>query len=233
VVLATGASWRRDGVARYHRQPVEALEDASVFTPDDIIAGRTLRGPVVVFDDDHYYMGGIVAELLRRQGLEVTIVTPAPLISQWTVNTMEQPRIQARLLELGVTVLANNALIEARGGEVKAACVFTRRQTTLPAASVVMVTSRVANNELRHQLDASAAQMQEAGIKSVSCIGDCLAPGTIAAAVFSGHRYAREFERASDDRVPFLREVAELGSWSAQAPRSADPRALGQKGLVS
>jgi 2,4-dienoyl-CoA reductase-like NADH-dependent reductase (Old Yellow Enzyme family) len=40
------------------------------------------------------------------------------------------------------------------------------------------------------------------------------APGTIAAAVFSGHRYAREFDRPKSDRMPFVQEVAELGSWS-------------------
>ena len=168
----------------------------------------------MVFDDDHYYMGAIVAEMLRRQGLEVTIVTPAPLVSQWTVNTMEQPRIQVRLLELGVIVLANQGLIEFGGGEAKLACVFTHRCTTLPAASVVMVTSRVAHSELYHQLTASAAHVRDVGIKSVDCIGDCLAPGTIAAAVFSGHRYAREFDRPRDDRVPFLREIARLGAWS-------------------
>jgi dimethylamine/trimethylamine dehydrogenase len=221
VVLATGASWRRDGVGRYHRLPIRRLDDTAVFTPEDVIAGRTIRGPVIVFDDDHYYMGGIVAEMLRRQGLEVTIVTPAPLVSQWTVNTMEQPRIQGRLLELGVAVLANDGLVEFGGGEAKLSCVFTRRSTTLPAASVVMVTSRVAHNELYHQLIASVAQAQDVGIKSVDCIGDCLAPGTIAAAVFSGHRYAREFDRPRDDRVPFKREIAELGAWSPAGKSSS------------
>jgi len=233
VVLATGASWRRDGVARYHRLPVQALDDASVFTPDDVISGRTIRGPVVVFDDDHYYMGGIMAEILRRQGLEVTIITPAPLVSQWTINTMEQPRIQARLLELGVKILANHGLSEAGAGEVKAACVFTRRQTTLTATSVVMVTSRLAHNALYHELDASAVRLQDASIKSVDCIGDCLAPGTIAAAVFGGHRYARELDRPKEDRVPFMREVAALGSWSPQVPRCAEPCGDLQGGLVS
>ncbi len=221
VVLATGASWRRDGVARYHRLPMRRLDDAAVFTPEDVIAGRTIRGPVIVFDDDHYYMGGVVAEMLRRQGLEVTIVTPAPLVSQWTVNTMEQPRIQARLLELGVAVLANHGLVEFGGGEAKLACVFTRRCTTLPAASVVMVTSRVPHNELYHQLTASAAHVQDVGIKSVDCIGDCLAPGTIAAAVFSGHHYAREFDRPRDDAVAFQREIAELGTWSPAGKSSS------------
>ena len=47
-----------------------------VFTPDDIMDGRLPEGPVVVYDADGYYMGGVIAEQLRAAGLEVTLVTP-------------------------------------------------------------------------------------------------------------------------------------------------------------
>ena len=66
-------------------------------------AGVPQGDRVVVFDDDHYYLGGVLAELLAGEGRQVTIVTPAGrIVSAWSVNTMEQPRIQRRLLELGV-----------------------------------------------------------------------------------------------------------------------------------
>ena len=214
VVLATGASWRRDGVARQHRLPLASLHDARVFTPDDVMADRQIEGPVVIYDDDHYYLGGVIAEKLRSQGLEVALVTPAPLVSQWTVNTMEQGRIQSRLLEMGVTVLANHALVAFEREKAELACVFTRRPLALPAASVVMVTSRIARDDLFRQLSEAGARVEAAGIKSVSMIGDCLAPGTIAAAVFGGHRYAREFEQPKADHVPFLRETVALGPWT-------------------
>ena len=43
-----------------------------------------------------------------------------------------------------------------------------------------------------------------AGIKSLPRIGDCHGPATIAAAVYEGHRYARELDVESDpDGVPF------------------------------
>ena len=58
------------------------LPDAEVLTPDDIMAGRMPRGrDVLIYDDDHYYMGGVLAELLRKHGFAVTLVTPAPLVS--------------------------------------------------------------------------------------------------------------------------------------------------------
>ena len=59
---------------------------------------------------------------------------------------------------------------------------------------------------------ARSADWGAAGVKTVRAIGDCLAPGTIAAAVWEGHRYAQELEAPSDrgDTVPFRREVTEL-----------------------
>ena len=76
VGVATGSSWRADGVGRWHTLPIPTA-GLAVFTPDDLMAGaRPPRGHVVVFDDDHYYMGGVVAELLRRDGYAVTLVTP-------------------------------------------------------------------------------------------------------------------------------------------------------------
>ena len=53
----------------------------------------------------------------------------------------------------------------------------------------------------------AAARMR--GIKAEG--GWALAPATIAAAVYAGHRYARELDTVVDrDRPPFRREVAAL-----------------------
>jgi len=47
--------------------------------PDDLMAGTRPRGHrVVLFDDDHYYMGGVLAELLATEGHDVQLVTPTP-----------------------------------------------------------------------------------------------------------------------------------------------------------
>ena len=206
VVIATGAHWRRDGVARFHRSPIAVLEQSAIFTPDDVMEGKDIPGPVIVYDDDHYYMGGVIAEKLRRQGLDVTLVTPAPLVSAWTANTLEQPRIQRRLLELGIQICANEALIAFEGRQATLACTFTGSTRAQKAQSVVMVTARLANDELYKNLFAISHKWLEAGTKTVDCVGDAVAPGTIAAAVFSGHRFARELDQEPwGDAVPFLR----------------------------
>ena len=208
VALATGSVWRRDGIGRWHTRPVE-LAGVECLTPDDLMSGSRPAGSrVVLFDDDHYYLGGVLAELLAREGHDVTIVTPEPRVSEWTVNTMEQHRIQRRLLELGVTVLASHAVVSAADGAVRTACVYTEREQDLPCDSLVLVTCRLPVDALAAELEA-AIDGQEG--PTVRLIGDAWSPGTIAAAVWDGHRYAEELdEPLSEDEPPFLREVVAL-----------------------
>ena len=58
----------------------------------------------MIYDDDHYYMGSVLAELLVQNGNRVTFMTPSTKVAEWSFNTLEQGLIQARLLELGVEV---------------------------------------------------------------------------------------------------------------------------------
>ena len=213
VAIATGARWRRDGVGRRILRPLPVAPGAEVLTPDDLMAGkRPSPGPVVIFDDDHYYMGGVLAELLAREGYKVTLVTPTGEASSWMVMTMEQHRVQARLLELGVTIRPHRILTGIGAGGVDLSCAYTGAASQLEAASVVLVTARLAQGTLSQDLTARQADWVAAGITSVTTLGDALAPGTIAAAVWSGRRFAEELDappRGLDD-LPYLREVTGL-----------------------
>ena len=179
------------------------FEAAGVFSPDDLMAdpapdAPAPQGPVVVFDDDHYYMGGVLAEKLRRDGLEVTLVTPALAASYWTERTLEIEHIHKRLLELEIAILPNSNVAAFDGGRAELVCVFTGRRRELPCRSVVTVTARLPGDALVHALRADPDGLAAAGIKSVAAIGDAYAPGSIAAAVYSGHRCARERRRDPD-----------------------------------
>jgi dimethylamine/trimethylamine dehydrogenase len=212
VAIATGSAWRRDGVARYRLKPCPVANGADVLTPDDVMNGQRPRGKrVTIYDDDHYYMGGVLAELLVTGGHEVTLVTPAPDASNWMRNTMEQFRVQARLLELGVKIVALHGLVSIDAGAVNIACIFTGRRQVIESDSVLLVTSRIPSNALGVELHAMQESWGDNGLKSVNIIGDALAPGTIAAAVFGGRCYAEELETTRDPDAPlFRREVAEL-----------------------
>jgi dimethylamine/trimethylamine dehydrogenase len=208
VVVATGSHWRRDCIGRANRFPLAGLDDKNVYTPDDIMAGTIPEGPVVVFDDDHYYMGGLLAEKIRSAGRDVTLVTPADVASIWTRYTLEVDHIQKRLLTLGIELACKRNLVRFADGKAIVECIHTGRRSELPCVSVVSVTMRLPDEQLALALNAEPAKLSQAGIKSVTAIGDCLAPATIAAAVYAGHRYARELDTPPlGDAVAFKREM--------------------------
>jgi len=210
VVLATGARWRKDGVGRQHHQAIPGSDRAHAVAPETVMAGDSPGGPVVVYDDDHFYLGGVLAEKLRAEGHEVTIATPATQVSIWTANTLEQGHIQRRLVALGVEILTQRRLEAIGADEVELSCLVTGRREKRPAACVVLVTARLPEDELYRALTAEPEALAGAGIASVTRIGDCLAPATIAAAVYAGHRYARELDQPVLEGAPFRRELATL-----------------------
>ena len=219
IAVATGSVWRRDGVGRWHtRAGAMPLGALPVLTPDDILAGaRPDGGRVAIYDDDHYYMGGVLAELLRAEGYEVVLVTPEPVVSAWTVNTMEQHRIQARLIEAGVELHTSAAVSAVLDDELQTECAFTGREGRVGADAVVLVTARLPTAGLVQDLLARQDEWADQGLQSVRAIGDALAPGTIAAAVWDGRRYAEELESPTDDSdtTPYRREIAALTYRSA------------------
>jgi dimethylamine/trimethylamine dehydrogenase len=209
VILATGATWRRDGVGRHHSQPVPG--NGNIFTPDDLLDPNSLLlercrqadrlQKILVYDDDHYYMGGVLAELLVQNNCEVTLVTPAPSISYWTQFTLEQNRIHLRLNALGVTLLPSHFIASHTPTTATVTNSLTFAESTLPCDAVVMVTDRLPNDALYHELKPALA---DGTLKSLRLIGDAEAPNIIAQAVFSGHLAAREFDDAPDpDGTPF------------------------------
>lgn len=216
VAVATGAAWRRDGAGRWHTRAIPADGSPQVLTPDDIMAGDRPRGPrVIVFDDDHYYLGGVLAELLAAEGHQVRLVTPAAQVSAWTANTLELVRIRQRVIAAGVIVDTSRAVAGLTAAGVTTGCVFTGAEQELAADTVVLVTARLPADLLCRELLAREAEWAGAGIRTVQAIGDAWAPGTIAAAVWSGRRYAEELDgRPPDGPVPFRREVTALAPGS-------------------
>ena len=211
VCIATGARWRRDGVARQHVMPFSTDAAMPVYTPDDLMAGKLPTDRVVIYDDDHYYMGGVLAELLADSGCEVTIITPSAVLSDWTQNTLEQHEIHRRLAVMGVRIVLNRGVLGITGSAVVSDCSFTGQTCEYDCDAVVMVSSRSENNGVYRDLKSREAEWSDAGIKTVRIIGDAEAPGPIAWATYAGHRYARELDGVDiGDALPFRREITQL-----------------------
>lgn len=209
VMVATGAHWRKDGIGRNTlRKPPVIGADAEILSPDQIMAGVSLpEGPVAIYDDDHAYLAGVLAEKVATDGHDVIFVTPESLVSSFTELTLEQHRIQSRLLEMGVEIICNHTLADVKTENVKIACNFTQRTRDIACKGAILVTERKRETGLFEAL-------QGKGLKTLELIGDAAGPGLIADAVFSGHMAARNFERdpADIEKEWFHREIISLSA---------------------
>jgi len=210
VVIATGARWRRDLFTDKHFSPI-ADEATQVFTPDDIMDGRLPEGPVVVYDADGYYMGGVISERLRQEGLEVTLVTPDDRVSRWAVNTGEGWRVPGHLMDLGITLMTAQSLSWFDGKAVTLACVHSEKKRSLPARGLVLVGQRAPVDDLYTALRYDAAGNHVALPFTLFRIGDCEAPAIIAAATYAGHRYAQEMDAPVNIDLPMPHDKVDVG----------------------
>jgi dimethylamine/trimethylamine dehydrogenase len=201
IAIATGSKWKKDGIGRQNPLGIDISEGAEILTPDEIMAGTAPKGPVVLFDDDHFYMGGAIAERLRRDGWEVTFVTPAGEVSSWTQNTLDQHSVQKQLMDLGVRVVTAHNLSAIRSSEVELSCIYTETTKTLECATTVLVTMRQPIDDLWQ------------AYPDLHRIGDAFGPSTIAAAVYSGHLFARGLGEQESGNVPFRRELIKLSAY--------------------
>ncbi|MGE5116208.1 MAG: NADH:flavin oxidoreductase, partial [Betaproteobacteria bacterium] len=198
VVLATGSRWRTDGVGPATPHGIEGLGEGVaagiVLSPEETVArvlsGDGPAGPAVVWDDDHGHVGHAVAERLRAHGLEVTLVTPLAEVSQWSYYTLELKRIEERLAGAGIRCLTKTRVVRIGGPRV--ALAGAHAPASLDVACFVPVTLRRPDDALWQALAARAAEWRDAGIVSVEPIGDAVAPGTVAAAVYAGAQAARD-----------------------------------------
>jgi dimethylamine/trimethylamine dehydrogenase len=207
VVLATGAAWRTDGVGPATPNGIALKAGVHVLSPEAVVRGAAITGPVVVYDDDHYYVGHAVAEWLKSQGLDVTVVTPLADVSQWSYYTLELRRLEERLEDAGITCITKTKVKEALDGTLLLAS--GRKEVSLPCQALIPVTLREPNRRLMDAMNLRCAEWRDAGIESTTLIGDALAPATVAAAIYSGASYGRELGEPVRAES-FLRERAVL-----------------------
>ncbi|RMF38075.1 MAG: FAD-dependent oxidoreductase [Alphaproteobacteria bacterium] len=206
VFLATGAAWRRDGRGRSAMTPLDLDPALPVFTPDDVLDGRLpAPGPVMIFDDELGYLGGVLAEHLAVAGQRVIFVTSAAMVSPYTELTLEQSRVQRALIEAGVEIVTGHRLVSTSGQGALLHCVHSGRERHMACGAVLMVTERLRDVTLHEELQTMAGRF-----RTLTLIGDAAAPGLIADAVWDGHRAAREFD-AGDGGGSFFRRELVLG----------------------
>ena len=213
VALATGATWRQDRFDGETYVSVAAKDSSpEIFTPDDIMDGKFPSSPTLVYDEDGYYMGGVIAERLKTARVDVTLCTPSEVVSEWAGKTSERWRIRTHLMELEIGTELAQTLTAFDGETATLACQFTGKKKHVAVASVVMVTQRAPRDELYHDIlglvNGDANQLPF----TLARIGDCEAPAIVAAATYSGHRFARQLEEEVDIDQPLRHDRVDVGT---------------------
>ncbi|RWA61146.1 FAD-dependent oxidoreductase [Mesorhizobium sp.] len=184
ILLATGAPWRGDGAGRTRLDAIPGFVGVAL-SPDDVMDGAPLEGPIVIYDDDHYYMANALAADLAAKGHAVSIVTPLPSLGAWMSQTLEQPRMLGQLKSAGVEMHPNTTAIAWKGEGLSVFRSDTGDELPMiDGRSLISVTTRLPDPTLSQALS-------ERGVAH-RVIGDADCPGVIQAAVYSGHRHARE-----------------------------------------
>jgi dimethylamine/trimethylamine dehydrogenase len=211
VIVATGASWRADGMMSLN--PLPGTELDSVYTPEQVsdAKGEIEGDHVLVYDADGYFTGVAMAEMLLAAGKRVTVVAPAPNLAQYMFFTGEAFRVNRQIRAAGVTIIPNHLVTEIGPGVARGQNVWSPDPVSWEADAVVVVTERRPHSELYDELVADPARLEQEDIEAVYRIGDCVAPRLIAECVFDGHRLAREID-SPDPRMPlpFLRELPDF-----------------------
>jgi len=216
VILATGASWRKDGRGRSNRAGIGWPDRYVIKSVDDILAGNpatgtSISGEVLVYDDDWYYMAAQIAHLLALGGCRVTLATSAPAIADWMreSNGLDQQHLLQDLRAGDVALRVNQQLVITADGDIALLCSVTGKQEMVRGKTIVPVTEREPVDTLYAALLADGRLRAD----QVTRIGDCLRPSIIADAVYSGHLFARSFDSEpvapKRDRV-VIGDVADL-----------------------
>ena len=211
IFLATGSSWRKDGIGRSRRKPISGLETITVYSPEEAVQNyKDIKGPIVIYDDEQGYLAGVVADHLIAKNIEVVFVTPASVVSPWTDSTLEQKRVQAGLISSGVKIMCNQSISKIENSTAQLECAYTGSITELPCETIVMVTERISDTTLYDSLVQN--NLEGKTQYNVQIIGDAEAPGLIADAVYLGHLAAQNFEADEADiqKGMFMREMPSL-----------------------
>jgi dimethylamine/trimethylamine dehydrogenase len=207
IIVATGASWSKDGVNHVTHAAIPGAELPHVVTPEDIISGRAEVGQrVLVYDCEGYYMGVGIAELLASRGHRIALATPLPVIAPFLDTTDEGRPVRRRLVEAGVDLWPDTE-ITAIENDITRSCRFGCQRDD-EFESVVLVTSRRSDDKVFRDLVADRDALSGNGIRAVYAIGDCVAPRLIADCIYDGHRLAREIDSPDPRRpLPYAREL--------------------------
>lgn len=110
------------------------------------------EGHIVLFDDDHHYLGPVLAIELVRRGHLVIQETRRARACAFGGYVQEKAGTIKQLMEAGVAIVPNRSLETAAASEVRLGCVFAGRQIRLGCDALLRLTRRLPVTDLHDAL---------------------------------------------------------------------------------
>ena len=208
VMIATGAKWAEDAVGRHSDTGFETTDKNMIIGAERILNGEKIDAEcIVIYDDDHYYIGSVMALELAKRGHKVVLVTPAGRACSWGKYTDEQVPSNLALYDANVKVVTNKTIINVEQGTAEAKCIYSSEVTAIKCDAIIPLTRRIPSVDLYNSL---ATSIDNECKPSIIKIGDADAPSHIAAAIYSGYRSAIEFRKKFSSSEFYGRRENEL-----------------------
>lgn len=161
-----------------------APKEFPVLTAWDVVEDRAdTRRRAIVFDEDGYYQACEVAELMGRNGTEVTIVTRFWEVGREIPATSRVTTVRA-LDQLGVRFLPTAWFARVEDRDVVLAHYYSGREWVVEDVDCLV---HIGRNHVRDEL---YRELQHT-VDHLAVIGDAYMPRRIANAVSEGHRAGR------------------------------------------
>lgn len=183
VILATGSLPTQTGFQRAlpHLNTLPGIAVGDVWSPEDVMMRAARLGKrVIVLDEGGNWRGCGTAWRLAQDGHAVTIVTPDPLIGKELQRSATDWPLRRALAQLGVRFITDAAICEWSADGAVTQSLLTGETAHLPADSLVLATTNLADTTLRDALTAAGVTAQT--------IGDANAPRNAALAIFEGRK---------------------------------------------
>ena len=192
LVCATGATWDRTGFSagRPDRETMPGADQDHVM---DVATAAwaalgdpaVLGARVLILDDTGTYLPLGLAELLGNGGVEVEVLSRFPVIGDQVAGTQDLPWLLPRLGALDVRLSPNHFIEAIHGRRVEVYETLTRRSREVEAVDTVVLSM------LRSPDDALFRALRDDGTIPTHCIGDAVAPRSVAEAIYEGEKLGR------------------------------------------
>lgn len=173
VVIATGSNYSKFGITQDVLYPIPGYNADYVLTPEEVVVeGKGVGEKVVVYDTTDYVVGPGLAEMFADQGKEVTLITSAPFIAESVASCYVNWAIAGRVLPK-VNYLRDTAVISIDNHVLGLRNKYTFAESTFEGVdTVVLVTNKIGNEALYHQLCGKISELYIIGDADQAHLGN-------------------------------------------------------------